>query len=492
MLKTRPEVIAMKRALILSLSLLLVLLAVGCGGGNSPDTPDTPDTAPDEPAALDTAALGALLDETSPADWTLAALRGEVQDSFPAASAICAEDSLATLRGLDWTAFTRPADWDSTGEACYALTRAGASLTLYSGSAAVLHAETADGAGWFTVTGEANQHLYAALRDWYDGAAAAARYDYGGTPLTRDELAFFAAYTASSRTEGSVTRATPISCFFTSTYSDVRDLDAVEFLRYCPSEGCVSNADGEEARLVAEALDRRGADGQLLTVDELPTPCHRYPRAYLDGILMDYAGVTVAEMRSDWTSALLYLPATDCFYTLTSDFAPGAFRPVYGERSGDTVRLWTPCAENRCLTLDQDGDLWRIRSHETSGAPLYSVAYLGYGETVDLLTCIEALGLDVPPTCFVSGGEYYLIVPRYEDMHLALYRNDMESGERTLVREEETCRPFVLVCNVSDIFPDATVVLTRGGETVAFSPYLSLRDGSLQCGARGANITLPT
>lgn len=482
----------MKRTSILAFALAILLLAAGCGGKTTPATPSAPDdTAPNEPAALETAALGALLDASTPADWTLAALGGEERESCPADGAICAEDALAALRGFDWTAFVRPADWDDASIGSYALTSDGAALTLYAvGSAAVLHAETADGAGWFTVTGDANDRLAETLRDWYDGALAAARYDYGAVPLTSDELAFFAAYTASSRTEGGVTSATPISCFFTSTYSDVRDLDAVEFLRYCPSEGTVTTADGAEAQLVSEALDRHGADGALLTVDELPTPCHRYSHAYLDGILTDYAGVTVAEMRSDWTAALLYLPETDCFYNFTSDFDPGAFRPVYGERSGDTVRLWTACAENRCLTLEQDGDLWRVTSHETSGAPLYSVAYLGWGETVDILTYVEALGLDVPPTYFVSGGEYYLIVPRHEDMRLALYRNDMESGERTLVREEETCRPFVLVCNVSDIFPDATVALTRDGETVEFSPYLSLKDGSLECGARGALLTL--
>ena len=44
-------------------------------------------------------------------------------------------------------------------------------------------------------------------------------------------------------------------------------------------------------------------------------------------------------------------------------------------------------------------------------------------------------------------------------------------------------------CNVSDIFPDVTVSITSGGETVDFSPYISLKDGSVQVGARGLNIT---
>ena len=48
---------------------------------------------------------------------------------------------------------------------------------------------------------------------------------------------------------------------------------------------------------------------------------------------------------------------------------------------------------------------------------------------------------------------------------------------------------FVIGCNVSDIFPDVTVSITAGGEMVDFSPYISLKDGSVQGGARGLNIT---
>ena len=48
---------------------------------------------------------------------------------------------------------------------------------------------------------------------------------------------------------------------------------------------------------------------------------------------------------------------------------------------------------------------------------------------------------------------------------------------------------FVIGCNVSDIFPDVTVEITSGGETVDFSPFISLKDGSVQVGECGLNIT---
>lgn len=490
----------MKRKTILALLLALLLLAAGCGQVSAPADDTTNGEAADGTAVLDTAALSALLESLAPSEATVLDLRGGRHEGYPAAGAIRAEDHLTALRSFTWKDYHCPSDWEDTSEVCYALKTNDAVLTLYLRSAAVLRAETADGEGWFTVpyledetTGEVRQtsdQLYDAVRSWYLEAQAAARYAYGGTPLTSDELTFFEAYTASTRTEDGVTYATPISCFFTSAYSNVRDLDAKEFITYCPGEGYVTNADGEEAQLIAEKLDLRGSNGQRFSVDDLPVPCHRLSRAYLDGILTEYADVTTAEMSSDWTAELFYLPETDCFYTFTSDFGPGTFRPVYGERSGDTVRLWTSGEGSSSLTLEQDGGLWLIRSYEPSGEPLYSVAYLGYGEASDLSYYADALGLgeDVP-TYYVSGGDYYLIIPRHENMQLSLYRNDMETGEQTLMHEEDACRPFILACNVSDIFPDAAIVLTWQGETVEFSPFLSLRDGSLDIGTRGANIT---
>ena len=126
---------------------------------------------------------------------------------------------------------------------------------------------------------------------------------------------------------------------------------------------------------------------------------------------------------------------------------------------------------------------------------LYAAAYLGYagGEDLDRLSYYaqKYLGTDgsVLPVHQISGGEYWLILPRYGDMTLQLYRNDMETMEQTPVFEQAACEAFVLECNVSDIFPDATVCLTRGEETVSFSPYLSLKDGSAVVGERGLDLS---
>jgi len=121
---------------------------------------------------------------------------------------------------------------------------------------------------------------------------------------------------------------------------------------------------------------------------------------------------------------------------------------------------------------------------------LYAVACLGYQQPDDLAFYTETyLNSEAPPTHYISAGEYYLVIPRYEGMILRLYKNDLETGGKTLLYEDAACRPFLIQCNVSDIFPDVTISLTWEGETVEFAPHISLMDGSVQVGDRGLDIT---
>ncbi len=121
---------------------------------------------------------------------------------------------------------------------------------------------------------------------------------------------------------------------------------------------------------------------------------------------------------------------------------------------------------------------------------LYAVAWVGYGEATDLPFYLEQyIDADELPTHYISGGDYYLVIPRYENMKLELYKNDMTTNTSSLVFEESDCGPFLVQCNVSDIFSDATVALTYNEEQVEFSPAISLMDGSFVIGEYGLNIT---
>ncbi len=124
---------------------------------------------------------------------------------------------------------------------------------------------------------------------------------------------------------------------------------------------------------------------------------------------------------------------------------------------------------------------------------LYAVAYLGYGDddclnNMDHYVTEYGLEEDIPVHYF-SEGDYYLIIPRYEEMNMKLYENDIETFETTLCYEEEKVGPFVVQCNISDIFTDVTISLTYQEEEVSFSPYISSKDGSVVVGEFGENIT---
>lgn len=121
---------------------------------------------------------------------------------------------------------------------------------------------------------------------------------------------------------------------------------------------------------------------------------------------------------------------------------------------------------------------------------LYAAAYLGYQQIDDLNYYVEQyLDSDQIPVHYLSDGDYYLVIPRYSGMKLALYHNDIETLEPTLLYEDPDCRPFILQCNASDIFADATISLTYGEETAEFSPFISLKDGSVEIGDQGLDLT---
>ncbi len=124
---------------------------------------------------------------------------------------------------------------------------------------------------------------------------------------------------------------------------------------------------------------------------------------------------------------------------------------------------------------------------------LYAVAYLGYNTDGNIpdYTFYERSFLDsaVIPSHHVSGGEYYLIIPRYEGMEMKLYKNSFDSDTPSLMFESSGAEPFIVCCNISDIFSDVTVEFSYQGETVFFSPYISLKDGSVMAGERGLDLT---
>jgi len=122
---------------------------------------------------------------------------------------------------------------------------------------------------------------------------------------------------------------------------------------------------------------------------------------------------------------------------------------------------------------------------------LYAAAYLGYQAPTDLDFFRQTyFGGRELPVHHISDGDFYLIIPRDPNATVRLLRNDMLTQTSSIFYEQPDGSPFVIGCNVSDIFPDVTVEITASdGEKVSFSPFISLKDGSVEVGERGLNIT---
>lgn len=287
--------------------------------------------------------------------------------TYPADAAICAEQYLEELKQYSW----QPYPGNNPGEKLanapyYRLATPRTTITFYkrSGNGPV-HIETQGGEGWFLPTepeGDAawSSSVFFRIYLWYEEAESATLYDGEDRLMTAEELEYFRDYVATN-------------LLLTSHFSDVRDMDAWQFLQYFDGEIFEPRNEAEEE------ISTRIKSGWGETVDPAEysySSVIRISRAEVDAYLMKYAGVTVEDMHTNWFEEVTYLPETDCFYVLRSSyFGARIWRPSVGVRNGSTVTLWSRGVILDApreywpfdrLTLEQHGDVWQVVSF-TSG-----------------------------------------------------------------------------------------------------------------------------
>lgn len=166
--------------------------------------------------------------------------------------------------------------------------------------------------------------------------------------------------------------ASEISCFFTSEYTDVRDLDFEEFLRYCPAQtmpGCHEAEEYDDVLAAAREGEYPGLEGyeDILgmgmgsppaTADFI-IPVHRFKKEEISALLKKYAGITVDDLKD--TSKVIYLEKYGCFYNFTSDFAPGTFQCEKGWKEGNKLRFVSE-EYGKELVIEKAGEDYFIRS----------------------------------------------------------------------------------------------------------------------------------
>lgn len=84
-------------------------------------------------------------------------------------------------------------------------------------------------------------------------------------------------------------------------------------------------------------------------------------------------------------------------------------------------------------------------------------------------------------TINLDGTEKYLIIPR--DCEVQVYSLAMGKVDDDILMNETYIKtmtePFYITCNVSDIIANSLLKVVKDGKQYSYSPYISLKDGSL-------------
>lgn len=181
-----------------------------------------------------------------------------------------------------------------------------------------------------------------------------------GTPLNAEQIAQIneAFSPILYDRQGNPIGTNPWSCFFTSYYDNVRNLNFEEFMYYFPGDGSKASESEFEALKSVDVWPFK----EVETLGAMPVPVHKYPARLVNLVLGEYAGITTDDLD---TSKVAYLAEYDAYYNYTSDYGPGMFVCTRGETEGDIVRLYeeTPNGTDM-LTLRKNGTNYRIISHQ--------------------------------------------------------------------------------------------------------------------------------
>ncbi|MCR5649306.1 MAG: hypothetical protein K6F67_07245 [Oscillospiraceae bacterium] len=180
--------------------------------------------------------------------------------------------------------------------------------------------------------------------------------------LTEEELAEFNGMLATIVNMGKEDAyVSDVSCFFTSYYDDPRDLDLRYFLRYYPySEPVTDETEFNEIK----KLDNWPFP-EAESLEKMPVPVHKMLREDIDATLTKYAGITTADLSGVGAEGVFYLEESDAYYNYTSDFGPGTFQALRGERDGEFVTLYNESGHGAAavLRLELVDGRWLIRSY---------------------------------------------------------------------------------------------------------------------------------
>ncbi len=124
---------------------------------------------------------------------------------------------------------------------------------------------------------------------------------------------------------------------------------------------------------------------------------------------------------------------------------------------------------------------------------LFAIGYLGYyteeAATEAANTYAQEHQLGEPDILVCDGMEGYVVVPKYPGTTITVKKYlNYEEKEMDLVAESE--KTVILFCNPSDLYSNVEITVKYKDNTIVFSPYLNLQDGSLTLPQEAKNISV--
>lgn len=162
---------------------------------------------------------------------------------------------------------------------------------------------------------------------------------------------------------------------------------------------------------------------------------------------------------------------------------------------------WSPYVAQRQVLVDEgsmcgviylgyaEADVFDLKSNRAYYDNMIEES--GYAQDFDFMS-------HIPDDHFIGtpmGHDVYLIIPTDPNANVAvnymIYDEEDDFAGRIgdILYTNTNGSPFLLQCNYSDIFSDASVVIVDSdGQMLTWSPFLSLRDGKVQKEAEDGKI----
>ena len=180
----------------------------------------------------------------------------------------------------------------------------------------------------------------------------------GATILTADEVAKVNDRIAMYVDDGAGgLMMNPLACFFTSYYNQPDLLDLNNFLAYFPS--------GEYATEEEFGALKKLDGFPFLTetsLNNMPVPTHKIKVSKVNEVLQRYMGIKVSDLKDTTLSSgeVFYLKEYDSYYNFTSDAIGVGFQCIYGEKSGEYLKLYSTSS---VINLLGSGNEYKIQSY---------------------------------------------------------------------------------------------------------------------------------